>query len=58
MNAIRPLVHDDDESTLPRAFFTFVLLLTSQYATTAQLNQFFFNQRIKSRKNKRLATRF
>ena len=58
MNAIRPLVHDDDESMLPRGFSTFVLLLTSQYATTAQLNQFFFNHRIKSRKNRPFTTRF
>ncbi len=57
MNAIEPLMHDDDESMLPRGFSTFVLLLTSQYATTAQLNQFFFNHRIKSRKNRRLGTR-
>lgn len=58
MNAIEPLMHDDVESMLPRGFSTFVLLLTSQCATTAQLNQFFFNHRIKSRKNKRLGTRF
>lgn len=58
MKAVEPLAHDENESTVPRGFSAFVLLPLSQCATTAQLNQFFFNHRIKSRKNKLLATGF
>lgn len=57
MKAVKPHVQDNNESTLPGNLSTFVFLLTSQCVTTAQLNQFFFTQRIKSRKTKRLATR-